>query len=183
MDVEYHLTPDDLYAYQWRAAYLSPGSRRSRRRGYLYVLLPLAVVGLLPSIGSEGFRFAGVSLLFLVVVLPIVALSYGLFVRFALQRAIRAQVAREKPECGQLGRHHIVLSPDGVTETTAVGQTVTRWTGVDRIEQNDDYIFIYTAPAAAHIIPKRAFPGAAADVFHRCAVEYLVQSGVRTNPG
>ena len=29
--------------------------------------------------------------------------------------------------------------------------------GVDRVEQNPDYIFIYTAPVAAHVIPKRAF--------------------------
>jgi YcxB-like protein len=28
---------------------------------------------------------------------------------------------------------------------------------VDRIEQNPDYIFIYTSPLAAHIIPNRAF--------------------------
>jgi hypothetical protein len=28
---------------------------------------------------------------------------------------------------------------------------------VHRIEQSQDYIFIYTSPAAAHIIPKLAF--------------------------
>jgi hypothetical protein len=30
---------------------------------------------------------------------------------------------------------------------------------VDRVEQNRDYIYIYTTPAAAHVIPKRAFAG------------------------
>jgi hypothetical protein len=28
---------------------------------------------------------------------------------------------------------------------------------VDRVEQSPDYIFIYTSPAMAHLIPKRAF--------------------------
>jgi hypothetical protein len=28
---------------------------------------------------------------------------------------------------------------------------------VDRVEQNGDYIFIYTTPHAAYVIPRRAF--------------------------
>jgi hypothetical protein len=44
-----------------------------------------------------------------------------------------------------------------VVESTAVGESHTSWAGVDRIEQNPEYIFIYTSPAAAYVIPKRAF--------------------------
>jgi hypothetical protein len=40
---------------------------------------------------------------------------------------------------------------------SALGRRITSWAGVDRIEQNPEYIFIYTSPAAAHVIPKRAF--------------------------
>jgi hypothetical protein len=32
MEVEYELTLDDLYAFQWRAVYASPRSRRSTRK-------------------------------------------------------------------------------------------------------------------------------------------------------
>jgi hypothetical protein len=40
--------------------------------------------------------------------------------------------------------------------------------GVDSIEQSPDYIFIYTTPSAAHIIPKRAFRDPqAADAFYQ----------------
>jgi YcxB-like protein len=39
---------------------------------------------------------------------------------------------------------------------------------VDRIEQDPHYIFIYTSPAAAHVIPKRAFRGSQeADAFYQ----------------
>jgi hypothetical protein len=63
----------------------------------------------------------------------------------------------ERPDRGQLGRHRLVLSDDGVAESTAVGQSSTSWAGVDRVEQSPDHIFIYISPAAAHVIPRRAF--------------------------
>src|SRR6476661_5085284 len=72
-------------------------------------------------------------------------------------RAVRQLLEDEKPGRGQLGRHRIILSENGLTESTAVGESRTSWAGVDRVEQNPDYVFIYTAPAAAHLIPKRAF--------------------------
>jgi YcxB-like protein len=175
MDVEYELTPDDLYAFQWRAAYRSPNSRRIRRRGYLYVLLPLLVIGLLPSVGPGGIRIARINLLFLVIVLPIVAGLYWIFVRRTLELAIRKEIAKEAPEKGRLGRHRVVLSSAGIDETTAVGQTVTRWAGVDRIEEDEHYIFIYTAPSAAHIIPKRAFAGSRAEDFYDIASRYAAE--------
>ena len=175
MEIDYELTPDDLYAFQWRAAYRSPDSRRTRRRGYLYLLLPFLVIALLPSVGRGGIRIARINLLFLVAVLPIVACLYWIFVRRALHVAIRKEIAKEAPEKGRLGKHRVVLSSAGIDETTAVGQTVTRWAGVDRIEEDERYIFIYTAPSAAHIIPKRAFTRVPAEDFYQVASGYLVE--------
>ena len=39
MEIEYELTPDDLYAFQWRAVFLSPRGRRVRRTVYLLWVL------------------------------------------------------------------------------------------------------------------------------------------------
>jgi hypothetical protein len=74
----------------------------------------------------------------------------------------------EKPGKGQLGKHRIVLSANGLAESTAVGESRTSWAGVDRVEQDPHYIFIYTSPAAAHVVPKRAFKDlrAAEDFYH-----------------
>jgi hypothetical protein len=74
-----------------------------------------------------------------------------------MRRAILRLLQDEKPGRGQLGRHKVVLTEDGVFESTAVGESRTSWAGVHRIEQSPQYIFIYTSPAAAHMIPKRAF--------------------------
>lgn len=73
------------------------------------------------------------------------------------RRTIREFLKQERQDKGQLGKHRLVLDDAGLVETTAVGESRTSWPGVHRVEQNADYIFIYVAPASAHLIPRRSF--------------------------
>lgn len=157
MEVEYELTLDDLYAFQWRAAFESPRSKRSTRKVYVYWFLALLLVSLLPAIGPDGFVISRMNFTFLIVAFPIVILAQWFLTRRLMRRAILQLLKEEKPGRGQLGRHKVVLSDEGMVESTAVGESRTSWAGVNRIEQNTQYIFIYTSPVAAHVIPKRAF--------------------------
>ena len=157
MEIEYELTPDDLYAFQWRAVFLSPRGRRVRRTVYLLWVLAVLLFAIVPAIGADGFVISRVSFNFIVIAIPIVFLFQWCLERWLVRRAIRQLLEDEKPGRGQLGKHRIILSENGLTESTAVGESRTSWAGVDRVEQNPDYVFIYTAPAAAHLIPKRAF--------------------------
>jgi hypothetical protein len=156
MEVEYEITHDDLYAFQWRAA-LSPIGRRARRKVYAYWLLALLLFSVLPAIGPDGFVISRANVTFLVVAFPTVVLAQWYLERRMTRSAILQLLKEEKADRGQLGRHRMVLNEGGVAESTAVGESRTSWVGVDRIEQNPKYIFIYTSRAAAHIIPKRAF--------------------------
>ena len=157
MEVEYELTPDDLYAFQWRGVFQSPRGRRARRNVYLGWTLAVVLFAIVPAIGADGFTMSRVSLGFIAIALPAVFLFQWCLERWIVRRAIRELLKDERPDKGHLGRHRLVLGEDGVHESTAVGESRTTWAGVDRVEQNPDYIFIYTTPAAAHVIPKRAF--------------------------
>jgi hypothetical protein len=157
MEVEYELTRDDLYAFQWRAAITSSRGRRARRGVYLLWLLAVLLFAAVPAIGADGFVISRMNFTFILVALPIVVLFQWCLDRLLMRRAILQFLKEEKPGKGQLGEHRIVLSEDGLVESTAVGESRTSWAGVDRIEQNPEYIFIYTSAAAAHVIPKRAF--------------------------
>src|SRR6266540_6913476 len=95
MRVEYHITPEDLSAYQWRAAYLSPKSRRTRRVSYLYLLVPILVIALLPMIGpGRSVTAALLGLAMLATVFPIIAVAYFFLHRRMLRRAILQLVAQ-----------------------------------------------------------------------------------------
>lgn len=169
--IEYDLTRDDLYAFQWRAAFHSPRGRRIRRWAYLGWLLAIVLFAIVPAIGPGGFDISQVSFIFILIAFPIVALFQWFFETRMMRRLINRLLDDEKPERGQLGRHRIALSEDGIVESTAVNEQRTSWAGVDRVEQNADYIFIYTSPAAAHMIPRRAFRDPQeAESFYRLAL-------------
>ena len=168
MEVEYELTRDDLFAFQWRAAFKSPLARRAMRKAALYWFLALLVFTLLPAVGPDGFDVSLVSFTFLAVAFPLGALFHRLLVRRQTRRLILELLKEEKPGRGQLGWHRVSLGEAGLTERTAVNESHTAWAGVDRVEQDEVYVFIYTAPAAALVIPKRAFgsPAEAESFYH-----------------
>ena len=171
MEVDYEITREDLYAFQWRAAFQSPRGRRARRVAYLLWLIAILLLAIIPAIGPHGIAWSQVSLRFIVTSLAIAYLLQWCLDRWLLRHVIRQMLKDERPDRGQLGRHRLVLDEEGLTETTAVGQSRTRWAGVDRVEQSDDYIYIYTSPAAAHVVPRRAFSSAeAAEAFYRLSL-------------
>jgi hypothetical protein len=167
MEIQYEITRDDLFAFQWRAAFDSPRGRRIRRWSYLGWLLAIVLFAMVPAIGPHGLALSRVSLTFIVVTFSIVALLQWVLETRLVRLLIRRMLKDEKPERGQLGVHRLVLDQDGIVERTAVNETRTSWAGVDRVEQNAGYIFIYTSPAAAHVVPRRAFGDAqAAEAFY-----------------
>ena len=178
MEVEYELTRDDLYAFQWRAVFATPRGRRARRGSYIGWLVAVLLFSVVPAIGADGFVISRMNFTFLVVALPIVFLFQWCLDRLLVRRAILRLLKEEKPGKGQLGKHRIALSKDGIVESTAVGETRTSWAGVDRIEQNPDYFFIYTSPVAAHCIPKRAFKDVQeAEAFYQLSLTYKAAAG------
>lgn len=156
MQVEYELTPDDLYHFQWRANFHSPSAKRTQRKFYLYLTLAFLALTLLPAIGSDGLEISHVNLWWFLP-LPVLFVTGWIVMRWQTRRAILELVKEEKPGRGQLGTHKVILNEAGLVESTAVGESRCSWAGVDRVEYDRQYIYIYTAPHAAHIIPKRAF--------------------------
>jgi hypothetical protein len=72
--------------------------------------------------------------------------------RHSLQR-----IEKEGRNRGIWGKHTIVLQEKELVESSDAGHTNAWWSAVERVEQNDDYIFIYTSANAAHVIAKRSF--------------------------
>ena len=167
--VQYELTLNDLYAFQWRALQIPPTAGRLRRNRYVSVLLIALGITTLPALLSGYPVLTWLNVILFIVLVSVLTPVAGLIERHLSRSAIRDFVRREKPGKGQLGRHMVALYDDAVVETTATGEMRTTWAGVDRVEQDDNYIFIYTSAASAHVIPKRAFSGDAAGEFFRFA--------------
>lgn len=175
--VEYEVTRDDLFAFQLRAVHSSPQVKRSKRKAYAFWFVALLLFSVLPSIADDGFDIRRANFAFLAISFPSVAFLTWYFDRRRTIHAINELIDKEKPEKGLLGTHKIILNEKEVIESTRVGESRTLWIGVDRLEQSDEHLLIYTSPHAAYLIPKRAFANPQeADVFWESAKLYKQSS-------
>ena len=157
MRIEYECTVDDLVyfgEYHWRH---SPAMQKQYRQG----MWPGPLLGL-----ALGYLIGGVRRpwAFAVIAL-VVAVAYHLFYVRCVSGSLKKGIGRvhaEGKNRGVVGSHSIEISREGLREKTEVNHTMHAWRGVERIETDDEYIFIYTQAMMAHVIPRRSFPDKAA---------------------
>jgi hypothetical protein len=110
LELEYEITRDDLYAFQWRAAFQSARARRARRIPYLLWLLAIVLWAVVPAIGPHGLTLSRISLTFIIVSLLIAFGSQWCLERWLVRHAIRRLLEDERPDRGQLGQHRLILT-------------------------------------------------------------------------
>lgn len=54
-------------------------------------------------------------------------------------------------------RRSISISKEGLLEKSSIGESKVKWNQVDKVEETEEYIYIYISSISAHIIPKRVF--------------------------
>lgn len=168
MQVEYQLTLEDLVAFNWHYSRTSATARRIYWSNLAWMICAtLIVVVIWPGWGVWGrvLYFIGFSLVFLLI--------YPAYYRWIVTHNSR-KLYSEGQNKGVIGNHIIAIDAEGFTETSDVGESRTTWDGVERIDQSDEYVLLYTSPVMAHIIPKRAFVGDhEATRFYEQAQSYL----------
>lgn len=95
-------------------------------------------------------------ILFFIVMCLLWLIGYPSYYRWTIKRNAR-RIYSQSESKSVLGAHTIAIGPEGVSERTAVGESRIAWSGIERIEDDDEYLFLYIGPLVAHVIPKRAF--------------------------
>ena len=72
---------------------------------------------------------------------------------YSLERQARKLLSEGRTD-GMLGTHELEIDTDGLTERTDVNESRQVWSAFDRIEETDDYAFLYISSIQAHVIPK-----------------------------
>jgi hypothetical protein len=152
MHVEYDVSLDDLLHFQRYHWKHSPALQRQYRLGFI----PAPALGLLAAVGLVGLE---PRLLWVAVFLATAAIYAAVYV-WCVGRSFRSTLSAalaEGKNRGVLGRHEIELRVEGLREATDVNDTTHAWRGIERIEADERFIFIYTQAMMAHAIPRRAF--------------------------
>jgi len=151
MTVAYEVTHDDITRLMRHVMRTHPGFRRS----YLHALLWGPVIGLsyLAVTGYTGLWAA------LAKVSGATAIFTGFYLFFYRRQAAHGVRRAYGSEGGPLGRKSLTLSVDGFQEVGEHSTSIQAWSGIVDVEDTTDAIYLYVSPAAAYIVPKRAFQG------------------------
>lgn len=167
--VTFTLDPADMKAFlvYWRRH--SPYVNRLRRvMGTIVVLISLVHAFL----RYDDPVKQGLAFLLSIAIFALTVWLTGLLSRRSL---LRHMVDRSR-QPGLFCEHTIVLTEDAVIESTSVNESRHLWSGIYKIVETPEYIYIFVAADLAHVIPKRAFPNAsAAGAFAARAKELLAQ--------
>jgi len=160
MQLTYELEKADLLAFQRYHFKTSPALKKMRRFLFLVLLVFVSFI----AFDSGSLINTAVSFVFnLAVGASIVWVSTWAGNEYIFRRGVP-----QGKDNGQTGHHQLIIDEHKVIEVTSINEIHHQWKGVDRVEQNEEYIYIFIMPQAAHIIPKRAFinPGQAQQFFH-----------------
>jgi hypothetical protein len=172
MSITFKLEPRDLRSFQRYALKHLPSARRARYA----ITAAMAAFCLWQTFSTYDHRI-GSSIVYFCVLM----LVFWLFVRswvFVVLRISQWRSYTSEKHRSVLCEHTITLSDDALVEVTPFSEGRNLWSGIYRVVDAPDYIYIFISLHLAHIIPKSAFPDAeSARRFYERAVS--LQSGAQ----
>lgn len=54
-----------------------------------------------------------------------------------------------------LGNHTMMMTKEGIVDSTSIGETKVNWSGMMNFKEDNDYFYLYNSSISAYIIPKR----------------------------
>jgi Tfp pilus assembly protein PilE len=65
------------------------------------------------------------------------------------------KMIKEGKNDGLLGEHHMILSEEGIIDSTSTSETKVTWSGIKTLSEDKDNIYLYNSSVSAYILPKR----------------------------
>jgi YcxB-like protein len=154
MSITYTLEPRDLRAFQRYAQKHLPNLRRAR---YIIAAWMVALC-LWLALSSEDHRFG-----FRIAYFCVLLLVFWGFIRLAtlvVSAIVQWRSYTSDKFKSVLCEHTVTLADDAFIEATRFNEGRNRWSGIYRVVDTPDYIYVFASLHLGHIIPKRAFPDA-----------------------
>ncbi|WP_321310320.1 YcxB family protein [Marinifilum fragile] len=84
-------------------------------------------------------------------------LCWTLFVLILTQIGLQKIKKMPDKDGNILGVKTYLLEENGFREITDTSETLTKWCGIKKIQESQDYYYVFVDKIAAYIIPKRSF--------------------------
>lgn len=154
MKVEYNLIEDDYIAFNMHHIDTSPTIRRTLLMQQYGVALVFLII---PYFFS---RITEIPMLLSYIVYGAIFLAWILyypkyFISVTKRRIIK--MINEGDNSSIYGMQSITLTDTGIEQESHTGESRTAWHAIERIDETEEYIYIYIGTMNAYLVPNRAF--------------------------
>ncbi len=154
MTIQYDLTKEDYIAFNMHHIKSSKTVKKTLFiQQYVLAIIYLIIPFILADITGESLMFWLIP--FIIIFILWIAF-YPRYFKGYMKKNIIKMLSEGKNE-NIFGPVSLILEETGVREVTRAGESKANWSSIERVEENQDYIFMYTSAVAAAIVPLRAF--------------------------
>lgn len=155
MNIEFERTEEDMVEFNLFHIDRSPTIRKQ-------LLVTQIIMALLIFVMSLSVVYLRTSYLPTISYVIGVVFSVGasLVYPYIYKRSVTRQARklfREGSNKSLLGRHELHLSPDGIHYKTISSESKINWSSIEKVVQNEKYVFMYIGALNAIVVPKTAF--------------------------
>lgn len=151
MKINYELTEEDYLNFNLFHAKNSKATRKAlNAQRFLSPLIFLTMAFIFSGVGN-------IPLLYPVIIFSLISILWIVFYpKYFYSHILRhtKKMLEEGKNDGLFGKGTMILSDEGIVDSTFNGETKVNWAGIKKIEEDNDYFFIYNSAVAAYILPK-----------------------------
>ncbi len=152
MNIHYELTEEDYINFNLYHIKHSKMGKRS-------LLLQRIISPFIFIIGAYLFAVIGnlpfLPLFFTFAVMSILSVIFYPKYFYGLIALNAKKMIKEGKNDDLLGNHQLQLTDEGLIDTTANKETTVTWAGINTIQEDDGYFYLYASSVSAYILPKR----------------------------
>lgn len=160
--IQYRMSADTLAAYWTHRTLSSPGDKRIRNWATARsTLVSIAAAVVLLLLAQREILSAWIAWPVALLLLVRVALIFNARRPATIRQAFAHAAHRlldETPNQHMLSERKLTLETDGVRQQLDASDSIIRWKAFERIEHDDEYLYLYESSFTAVVIPRTAFP-------------------------
>ncbi|MGR8934638.1 MAG: YcxB family protein [Gammaproteobacteria bacterium] len=172
LEIEYEFREKDLIHFNEKQFQHSPEIQRNFRQNRLIV------PGIIIIVGLFYWAYYGDKVSSLYVIL--LGLSWALISPLVLRWDLRRQVLvnySDKEKLAMFGTYKLTIEPKALVEKSPSGKHKMEWKDLLRVEQDEQYAYIYVDVGAALIIPRETVSKGNLDEFAKQAGDLIDRLG------
>lgn len=152
MEINYRLTEEDYLIFNiFHIKNSKIAMRALNIQRFLTPIIFLILSYVFSKVGDTPFLVLFITFLIISILWVI---FYPKYFFSRITRHAKKMILEGKND-GLLGEHHLIMTEDGISDSTANGETKVTWSGIKNFKEDKYNLYLYNSSISAYILPKR----------------------------